>query len=131
MGIFGKLFGSEEQQPKEEEKALPWQVLNSIDMLDKIEELSTTKTQVIFKHSTRCGISRMVLKNFEMGFDLTESQVDLYYLDLLNHRDISSEIAAKFQVFHESPQMIVLRNRNVVHHSSHSEITAEALHRFV
>ena len=55
----------------------------------------------------------------------------VYYLDLLNHREISSEIAAKFQVFHESPQFIVIRNGVVVHHSSHSVITPQVLHQFV
>ncbi|PKV52088.1 bacillithiol system protein YtxJ [Aquimarina sp. MAR_2010_214] len=131
MGIFGKLFGSEEKEPKQEKQALPWQVLNSISQLAEIEEASKAKTQAIFKHSTRCGISSMVIRNFENSFDLTEDQIDLYYLDLLNHRDVSAEVAAKFQVFHESPQFIVIRNGVMVHHSSHSMITPQVLHQFV
>lgn len=131
MGIFGKLFGSEEKEPKEEKQALPWQELNSISQLDKIAKASKTKTQAIFKHSTRCGISRMVIRNFENSFDLTGEQVDLYYLDLLNHRDISSEVSAKFQVFHESPQFIVIRNGVMVHNSSHSMITPQVLHQYI
>ncbi len=131
MGILGKLFGSEEKESKEEKQVLPWQELNSIPQLDKIAEASKTKTQAIFKHSTRCGISRMVIRNFESSFDLTESQVDLYYLDLLNHRDVSSEVSAKFQVFHESPQFILIRNGVVVHHSSHSMITPQVLHQYI
>ncbi|WP_109097571.1 bacillithiol system redox-active protein YtxJ [Aquimarina sp. AU58] len=131
MGIFGKLFGSEEKEPKQEKQALPWQVLNSISQLEEITKASKTKTQAIFKHSTRCGISRMVIRNFESSFDVTEDQIDLYYLDLLNHRDVSAEVAAKFQVFHESPQFIVIRNGVMVHHSSHSAITPQVLHQFV
>ncbi|MBQ4821139.1 bacillithiol system redox-active protein YtxJ [Aquimarina sp. MMG016] len=131
MGIFGKLFGSEGKEPKEEKKPLPWQVITSIDQLNTIEKRSKTKTQAIFKHSTRCGISRMVMRNFESSFDLAEDQVDLYYLDLLSHRDVSSEIASRFQVFHESPQFIVVRNGTTVHHASHSAITPEVLHQFV
>ncbi len=131
MGLFGKLFGSGEKEPKEEKQPLPWQELTSIEQLNSIEKASKTKTQAIFKHSTRCGISRMVIRNFESSFDLTAEQVDLYYLDLLNHRDISSEIAAKFQVFHESPQFIVVRNGIAVHHASHSMITPQVLHQLV
>lgn len=131
MGLFGKIFGSDDKEPKEEKQALPWQELKSIDQLDQIAEASKTKTQAIFKHSTRCGISRMVISNFEDSFDLSENQVDLFYLDLLNHRDISSEIAAKFQVFHESPQFIIIRNGVAVHHASHSTITPQVLHQFV
>ncbi len=131
MGIFNKLFGSEEKESKEEQQALPWQELTSLEQLGHIEEISKTKTQAIFKHSTRCGISRMVLRNFESSFDLNDDQVDLYYLDLLNYRDISSEIATRFQVFHESPQFIIIRNGETVHHSSHSMITPQVLHQFV
>ncbi len=140
MGIFDRLFGSKEEgeskekrvvSEKEEGKNVPWKELTQADTLTEIQRLSSSKTQVIFKHSTRCGISRMVLRSFEDSFDLTESQVDLYYLDLLNYRGISSEIAEKFNVFHESPQVIVLRNEAVVYHASHGEITSEVLHQFV
>ncbi|WP_298540950.1 bacillithiol system redox-active protein YtxJ [uncultured Aquimarina sp.] len=131
MGLFGKIFGSENKEPKEEKQALPWQELKSLEQLDTIANASSTKTQAIFKHSTRCGISSMVIRNFESSFDLSEDQVDLYYLDLLNHRDVSSEISAKFQVYHESPQFIVIRNGVAVHHASHSAITPQVLHQFV
>ncbi|TPN82136.1 bacillithiol system redox-active protein YtxJ [Aquimarina algicola] len=131
MGIFKKLFGSEGQEHKEEKQALPWQELKTIEQLDQILDASSTRTQAIFKHSTRCGISRMVIRNFEDSFDIPEGQVDLYYLDLLNHRDVSSEISSKFQVFHESPQFIVIRNGATVHHSSHSMITPQVLHQFI
>ena len=131
MGLFNKMFGSGEKEPKEEKQALPWQELTAVEKLEEIAEASKTKTQAIFKHSTRCGISRMVIRNFESSFDLSGDQVDLYYLDLLNHRDVSSEIAARFQVFHESPQFIVIRNGETVHHSSHSAITPQVLHQFV
>ncbi|WP_299220578.1 bacillithiol system redox-active protein YtxJ [uncultured Aquimarina sp.] len=131
MGLFGKIFGSEDKEPKEEKQALPWQELKSLEQLNQITDASSTKTQAIFKHSTRCGISRMVIRNFENSFDITENQVDLYYLDLLNYRDVSSEISAKFQVYHESPQFIVIRNGVAVHHASHSAITPQVLHQFV
>ena len=131
MGIFNKLFGSNENTPKEEKQGLPWKELVSKEQLDQITEASKNKTQAIFKHSTRCGISRMVIRNFENSFDLEDAQVDLYYLDLLNYRDISSEIAERFQVYHESPQLIVIRNGVTVHHSSHSMITPQVLHQLV
>ncbi|WP_062060427.1 bacillithiol system redox-active protein YtxJ [Aquimarina longa] len=131
MGIFNKIFGSEEKESKEEKKALPWQGLTEVSQLDGIAKASKTKIQAIFKHSTRCGISRMVIRNFENSFDLTEDQLDLHYLDLLNYRDVSSEVAAKFQVFHESPQFIIIKNGIAVHHSSHSAITPQVLHEFI
>ena len=80
MGLFKNLFKGTE--PKEE-KVLPWIPLNTVAQLNYIQEKSKTKTQVIFKHSTRCGISRMVINQFVDNYELTEKDLDLYFLDLL------------------------------------------------
>ena len=121
------MFGSSE--PKEE-KILPWIALNSIDQLDAIAEKSQGKTQLIFKHSTRCGISRMVMNQFVTSYDL-DLNADLYYLDLLSYREVSNEVGYKFQVMHESPQLLVIRNGVVVEHASHGGINDMDLDSFV
>ncbi len=125
--MFKKLFGSSE--PKEE-KVLPWIALNSIAQLENIAEKSKSKTQFIFKHSTRCGISRMVMNQFESAYDL-DINADLHYLDLLNYRDVSNEVGYKFQVMHQSPQLLVIKNGVVVAHDSHGAINEINLERFV
>ncbi|MGC1205700.1 MAG: bacillithiol system redox-active protein YtxJ [Flavobacteriaceae bacterium] len=129
MGLFNNIFGSSGEA--KEEKVLPWIPLNDLQQLNHIENKSTTKTQVIFKHSTRCGISRMVMNQFVDAYNLTEKDLDLYYLDLLSYREISSEIAAKFQVLHESPQLLVVKNGVVVAQDSHGAINDIDLGRFV
>lgn len=129
MGLFNKIFGNSEEA--KEEKVLPWIPLNELQQLNQIESKSATKTQVIFKHSTRCGISRMVMNQFTDAYQFTEKNLDLYYLDLLNYRDISNEIAAKFQVMHESPQLLVIKNGVVVAHDSHGAINGIDLNRFI
>jgi bacillithiol system protein YtxJ len=128
MGLLNKIFGSSE--PKEEKK-LPWISLNNLAQLDNIMNKSKTKTQVIFKHSTRCGISRMVMNQFVEAYELTENELDLYYLDLLSYREVSSEVGYKFQVMHESPQILVIKNGVVVSHASHGAINEVDLSRFV
>ena len=129
MGLINKLFGGS-SEPKEE-KLLPWIPLSELSQLETIKEKSSTKTQVIFKHSTRCGISRMVMNQFVDAYDLDENNLDLYYLDLLNYRDVSNEVGYKFQVMHESPQILVIRNGGVVTHASHGAINEVDLSRFV
>ncbi|WP_250432616.1 bacillithiol system redox-active protein YtxJ [Hanstruepera flava] len=128
MGILNKLFGTSE--PKET-KQLPWIPLNEIQQLQHITEKSKTKTQVIFKHSTRCGISRMVMNQFVESYNLTEKELDLYYLDLLSYRNVSNEVGYKFQVMHESPQLLVIKNGVTVAHASHGAINTIDLKRFV
>jgi bacillithiol system protein YtxJ len=92
----------------------------------EIAAISNEKPVIIFKHSTRCSISRMALKQFEREFDLNDT-VDAYFLDLIAHRDISNEIASTFNVYHESPQLILIRNGKAVYDVSHSDIDAGAL----
>ncbi len=85
---------------------------------------------LIFKHSTRCIISRTVLKNFEKEFDLGD-KVKPYFLDLLEFRPISNEIAAVFNVTHQSPQLIVIKNGKAVYDASHDSITIEDLKNYI
>jgi bacillithiol system protein YtxJ len=129
MGLFNKIFGSLGEVS--EQKVLPWIPLSDLQQLNHIDDKSATKTQVIFKHSTRCGISRMIMNQFVDAYDFTEKDLDLYYLDLLSYREISNEIAAKFQVLHESPQLLVIKNGVVVAHDSHGAINSIELNRFV
>ncbi|MDN3493982.1 bacillithiol system redox-active protein YtxJ [Winogradskyella bathintestinalis] len=124
--MFKKIFGSSE--PKKE-KILPWQALTDISQLDAIVEASNTKTQLIFKHSTRCGISSMVMKQFVSAYDL-DSHIDLYYLDLLSYRDVSNEVGYKFQVMHQSPQLLIIKNGLVVAHESHGAINELDLEQY-
>jgi bacillithiol system protein YtxJ len=127
MGIFNTLFKGE-QNPKEE-KQLPWIALTEVSQLDEIIQKSKSKTQIIFKHSTRCGISRMVMNQFVKAYNV-DVNADLYYLDLLNFREVSNETGYKFQVIHESPQLLVIKNGVVVQHASHGDINSININTF-
>lgn len=122
MGFLDKLFKNS-SEPKEE-KVLPWQQLTQVYQLDDIKKDSNNKLQVIFKHSTRCGISRSVINRFVSDYDLN-TNADLYYLDLLNYREVSNAVGQVFQVIHQSPQIVLIKNGKVIHHASHHEIYAE------
>ena len=78
MRIFNKLFGTSIGSiTKKEKKVLPWIALNSNEQLNTIVEASHVKPQLIFKYSTRCGISRMVLNQFVDGYNLSEADLDV------------------------------------------------------
>lgn len=134
MGLLDKILGapkaSQSGEPKQEAD-LAWIQLATIDQLEEIVERSKTKAQFIFKHSTRCGVSRMVIGQFKKRYQLSEGEADLYYLDLLAFRPVCNAIAEKFQVIHESPQLLVIKNGAVVAHESHSAINRMELEQFV
>ena len=129
MGLINKLFGGS-SEPKEE-KILPWIALTDLAQIEEIKEKSKIKTQVDFKHSTRCGISRMVMNQFIDAYDLNINNLDLYYLDLLNYRDVSNEVGYTFQVMHESPQLLIVKNGLAVAHASHGAINEVDLKTFI
>ncbi len=130
MGFFDRFKSTTEDEKKETVK-VPWRTLGLMDQLDTLVENSKEKPVVIFKHSTRCGVSRGVLKAFERNYNLNDGQIELYFLDLLANRDISNEIAYRFKVHHESPQMIVIKNGEVVFHDSHHSIDASDLEKYI
>jgi len=117
-----KLFKTQRDIVKEEWTGIQWEPLESVDQLDNIINNSTIKPKVIFKHSTRCGISRMVLNQFEKGYEKNEDDVTYYFLDLLNFRDVSNAVAEKLNVVHQSPQLIILYNKEILHIESHQGI---------
>lgn len=63
----------------------------------------------------------MVLKRFEQSF-LSELNLKMYYLDLLYYRNVSSKIADKFQVEHQSPQLLLVNNGFTIVNASHYDI---------
>ena len=125
MSLFNSLFGSSEEK-KERESKINWIPLQHVGQLDEMVAFSEQKPALIFKHSTRCSISRFALKQFENEYAL-EDRVDAYFLDLLEYRDISNEIASRFKVIHQSPQLLLIKNGQSVYDASHSEIDAADL----
>ncbi|WP_300021049.1 bacillithiol system redox-active protein YtxJ [uncultured Maribacter sp.] len=130
MGIFGGLFGSK-SEGESGSSNIPWIPLNTVDQLGTIKEKSSSRPQVIFKHSTTCGISRMVLNMFKSSYSLQDGQMDLYFLDLLANRDVSNAVASKFGVMHQSPQLLIIKNGVVVMHDSHGAISDINLEKYI
>ena len=131
MGVFGNLFGGKANAAKSEEQQIQWIPLEQEVQLDQIKEKSYARPQLIFKHSTTCGISRMVLGMFSNNYILSEDAVDLYFLDLHAYRSISNAVATQFQVIHQSPQLLIIKNGRVVSHASHGGITEVDLSDYV
>lgn len=109
---------------------MKWIDLTSEGQLAEIKEESKKQPIVIFKHSTRCSISLMVKSRLER--ENNNEQLPFYYLDLIRYRGISNKIADDFHVYHESPQVLLIKNGECVYDESHNginmtDINAEAM----
>ncbi len=102
-----------------------WQDLTSLEQLNTIK--NSAEYSLIFKHSTRCSISLMAKKKLELEADLISEDLPTYYLDSLNYREISNTIAELFQVPHQSPQILLIKNGECVFEATHSDISAEEI----
>jgi bacillithiol system protein YtxJ len=109
-----------------EEKSLPWIPLSSIEALNSALD-SIERPALFFKHSTRCSISIMALSRLEQRWSVASEDCDLYFIDLLNHRDVSNELAMLTNVVHQSPQAILVRNREVIYTATHGDIDADEM----
>lgn len=102
---------------------LAWHKLSSESQIDQIEQQSHHTPCLIFKHSTRCSISSTALNRVERQWDFDpQSQLTPYYLDLLQHRSVSNYIAKKFEIQHQSPQVLLIIKGECILEQSQLEI---------
>jgi bacillithiol system protein YtxJ len=110
-----------------------WLLLHTADQLDEIFQLSSSEEGrmgvVVFKHSTRCSISRMVLRNLIREWDILPEKLPFYYLDLLQHRDLSAAIANRFETIHASPQLLLLINSKCTLNLTHADVSTDEVKR--
>ncbi|SDP98437.1 bacillithiol system protein YtxJ [Mucilaginibacter sp. OK268] len=100
-----------------------WISLESVDQLNSIKQHQGYS--LIFKHSTRCSISMMAKKRFELDWEDLPEDMPLYFLDLISYRDLSKQVAEIFQVHHESPQLLLIKDGECVLDQSHGEISVD------
>lgn len=104
---------------------MEWIPLTDAAQLPEIISKSNTRPQVIFKHSTRCSISAVAMQRLKRG--MVPGEFDFYYLDLIAYRSLSNQVADQFDVPHESPQILVIRNGQCVYDESHMSISADEI----
>ena len=121
MGLFGSAS----------KKSMEWESLDSINYLDELDLVSEDKFVLLFKHSTRCSVSVMAKRRLETEWDLSNEQIIPVYLDLLKHRDVSNEIANRYGVTHQSPQVLLIKDGISHYDVSHNMISVEELKKYL
>jgi len=107
--------------------AINWIELRNTDQVDQLVLLSNEKPQLVFKHSTSCGISAMMKAKLEETWDIDSNSLDVHYLDLLTFRPVSNYVAETSGVYHQSPQVLLFKAGKVVMDDSHHAIKVESI----
>lgn len=105
-----------------------WIDLKEQAQIEAIKEESKKQPVLIFKHGTRCSISRAALDRLERNW---KPEIKTYFLDLLSYRNISNQIAEYFGVEHESPQVLVVKDGKPVYVRSHLSISADEIAKVI
>jgi bacillithiol system protein YtxJ len=119
---FKQLFGTAGHSNQTHMASFPWKDLQDIQQLEDLENSTSTTYTFIFKHSTRCGISSMMLRRFEGTWKEHAGNRSFYLLDLIQWRQVSNAVADKFGVMHQSPQVLVLKGSELIEVRSHGDI---------
>ena len=125
MGFLDKIANALSATENSSEKESIWNSINSEEEIDKILKLSNERIQIIYKHSPSCGVSYFALRNLNNPELLENPEIDFYLIDVISQRPISGRFAEKVNVRHESPQIFVIKNEEVIWHASHNSVNAK------
>lgn len=118
MGLFS--FGSSQKS-----NSIKWVNFTDSNQLNELIKESNHQPVLFFKHSIRCSISSMAKSRLESDWDIEE--VTPVYLDLINFRNLSNLLAEKFNIEHQSPQVLLIKDGQCVYNASHNEISVASL----
>ncbi len=107
---------------------MKWHPIEKAEDVYTIEDRSRVVPCLIFKHSTSCPISGLAKMRLEGDWDFSEDKLEVYFLDLLRHRDVSNLIAEHFSVHHQSPQVLLIRDGQCTYDNSHLDINVAEIH---
>ncbi len=102
---------------------MDWKQLEHVSQIEEMKEESKQYPILIFKHSTRCSISSMVWERLKRNWKREDSgKIKPYFLDLITYREISDLISKEFGIYHESPQVMIIKGGRVTYNNSHMGI---------
>lgn len=104
-----------------------WDTITDTSEVEPIIELSGEDPQLIYKHSNRCSVCFVAKGNLEQASEEILEKADMHYLDVVKHRGASDYVASELDVRHESPQVILLENGEVIWHGSHGQIESSEI----
>lgn len=92
--------------------------------IGSLEEIKEQK-YFIFKHSLICPLSTTAFR--EVAAVETEMSIPVYIIAIQQQRDLSNQVASRFGIVHESPQLILVDDDHVMWSASHFNITADSI----
>jgi len=103
----------------------PYHPLTSTSDWEDALAASEDQTVLVYKHSSACSVSTRA--DQEITTLSEETDLPIYQVVVQQARSVSNEIEDTLGVRHETPQAILLRDRQPVFHTSHFDVTADTI----
>lgn len=104
-----------------------WNDLDDTAQIETIISVSEGRPQLIYKHSSRCSVCFFAKNQIEDIPETMRELVDLHFVDVIGWRGVSNAIAEEFSIRHESPQLLIIYDREVVWHGAHQDVQSETI----
>ena len=102
-----------------------WITINGEETVEKISK--SEDYSIIYKHSPRCMTSLMAYRQLKSEVNsVKDVNIPLYIVDVISNRRESQFIANTFQVVHQSPQILIVKNGVSVFDTSHENVSLQA-----
>ncbi|QHT61763.1 bacillithiol system redox-active protein YtxJ [Paenibacillus lycopersici] len=103
----------------------PYKEIQSIEEWNAALEGSASRPLVVFKHSTTCPVSANAYNEFAnyLNSDAASEDTDYVLVKVIESRPVSNQIAEDVAVKHESPQIILVKDKAKYWTASHWSIT--------
>jgi bacillithiol system protein YtxJ len=109
---------------------MKWIIIDSADKIYEAEDLSRTERVLIFKFSHLCSISHVMKMLLQREWHEGEMRMKTYIVNVIDNHELSKDIADRFKVKHESPQVIILEKGKAVYNASHGQVKFENLQQY-
>jgi bacillithiol system protein YtxJ len=93
--------------------------IQTVSEWQEVLEVSKTMPQFIMKHSATCPISASAYN----AFNEVETDVPKNYVIVQDSRSVSNEIESDLRVQHASPQLLLLKDGQVMWQATHYSIS--------
>lgn len=101
----------------------PFVPLPDLAALEAALSAAAREPVLIFKHSATCGISAQAHDELAAWLRDHQVRVPAFIVHVRESRAVSTAIAERFAVRHESPQVLLVHGGTVHWHASHWHVT--------
>jgi len=105
--------------------------IDSVEEWETLFEKSGEQAILLLKHSTACPISGAAFKEFKVYTRKPKRPIVCVLVKVIESRPVSNDIETKLGIKHESPQALLIQNKETLWHASHWDITFERIEQQV